>query len=87
MEIELREVAPGDPATLRLAEALRAEVEERGAHEGAARPDTSPAEAIKADSDPLVAFADQKPIGVGSPRPFGSGIAEIKADARGSGGT
>ena len=54
MEIELRQVSADDPQMLRLAEALRDEVEERGAHNGAARPEVSLAEAIKADSDTLV---------------------------------
>jgi hypothetical protein len=53
MEIELRAVQTDDPAMLRLAEALRDEVESRGAHNGAPRPDISLTEAIKADSDTL----------------------------------
>lgn len=44
-EIDLREVRPDDPAMLRLVEALRDEVEKRGAHDGAARPDIPLAEA------------------------------------------
>jgi GNAT superfamily N-acetyltransferase len=78
MRIEVREVSPDDPAMLRLAEALRDEVEERGAHNGAARPDMSLAEAIKADSDTLVAYAGQEPVGMGALRLVGTEIAEIK---------
>lgn len=78
MRIEVREVPPDDPAMLRLAEALRDEVEERGAHNGAARPDIPLAEAIKSDSDTLVAYADQEPVGMGALRLAGTGIAEIK---------
>ena len=58
MEIELREAPPDDPVTLRLAEAMRAEVEERGAHNGAARPDMELADAIGA-TRPVVAYAGQ----------------------------
>jgi GNAT superfamily N-acetyltransferase len=78
MEIELRAVPTDDPGMLRLAEALRDEVEERGAHNGAPRPDMSLAEAIKADSDTVVAYAEQLPVGMGALRLVGSGIAEIK---------
>jgi GNAT superfamily N-acetyltransferase len=78
MEIELRDVPPDDPAMLRLAEALRDEVEERGAHNGAARPDTLLAEAIKADSDTLVAYAGQEAVGMGALRLLGTRTAEIK---------
>jgi hypothetical protein len=62
MEIELRAVPTDDPGMLRLAEALRDEVEERGAHNDAPRPDMPLAEAIKADSDTVVAHAGQVPI-------------------------
>jgi GNAT superfamily N-acetyltransferase len=78
MEIELRAVPTDDPGMLRLAEALRDEVEERGAHNGGPRPDISLAEAIKADSDTVVAYAEQLPVGTGALRLIGSGIAEIK---------
>ena len=78
MRIEVREVPPDDPAMLRLAEALRDEVEERGAHNGAARPDIPLAEAIKSDSDTLVAYADEEPVGMGALRLAGTGVAEIK---------
>ncbi len=78
MEIEVRQVSADDPQMLRLAEALRDEVEERGAHNGAARPDTSLAEAIKADSDTLVAYAGQKAVGMGALRLLDAGTAEIK---------
>lgn len=78
MEIDLREAGPGDPTTLRLAEAMRAEVEERGAHNGAERPDRSLAEAISADSDRLVAYAGQEPVGIGALRLAGTDTAEIK---------
>jgi hypothetical protein len=46
MEIEVRPVTADDPGMLRLAEAMRDEVEERGAHNGAARPDTGNSEAL-----------------------------------------
>jgi len=78
MRIELREARPDDPAMLRLAEALRDEVEARGAHNGEARPDISLAEAVKADSQTLVAYCGQRPVGIGALRPFGPGIVEIK---------
>jgi GNAT superfamily N-acetyltransferase len=78
MEIELRQVSADDPQMLRLAEALRDEVEERGAHNGAARPDISLAEAIKADNDTLVAFAGRLAVGMGALRLLDTGTAEIK---------
>lgn len=78
MEIEFRQVSTDDPEMLRLAEALRDEVEVRGAHNGAARPDTPLIEAIRRDSDTLVAYADQKPVGMGALRVLDGGIAEIK---------
>jgi GNAT superfamily N-acetyltransferase len=78
VEIELREVPTDDPSMLRLAEALRDEVEERGAHNSAPRPEIELAEAIRADSDTLVAYVDQEPIGMGALRLAGTGIAEIK---------
>jgi GNAT superfamily N-acetyltransferase len=78
VEIELREVPPDDPSMLRLAEALRDEVEERGAHNGAARPDTPLAEAIKRDSDTLVAYVGHDAVGMGALRLVGPGVAEIK---------
>ena len=68
MEIELREVRPDDPATLRLAKTMRAEVEERGAHNGASRPEMSLAEAIEADGDRLVAYVGHEPVGIGALR-------------------
>ena len=90
MEIELTQVPRDDPSMLRLAEALRDEVEERGAHNGVARPDTPLAEAIKADSDTLVAYAGQEAAGMGALRLLGTGTAEIKRmyvvpDYRGAG--
>lgn len=78
MEIELREVAPGDPVAVGLVEALRDEVESRGAHNGVARPDTSLAEAMRADCDTLVAYVDSEPVGTGALREREPGIAEIK---------
>jgi GNAT superfamily N-acetyltransferase len=78
MKIDLKPVPADDPAMLRLAEALRDEVEERGAHNGAARPDTPLIEAIRRDSDTLVAYADQEPVGMGALRVLDGGIAEIK---------
>ena len=78
MEIELRAVPTDDAEMLRLAEALRDEVEERGAHNGAPRPEMSLAEAIKADSDTVMAYAGKEPVGMGALRLAGTGIAEIK---------
>jgi GNAT superfamily N-acetyltransferase len=78
MGIEIRQTAPDDPVALRLAEALRDEVEARKAHNGAARPDTPLAAAVRADSDTLVAYADSKPVALGALRSFGPGVAEIK---------
>jgi GNAT superfamily N-acetyltransferase len=78
MEIDLKPVPADDPAMLRLAEALRDEVEERGAHNDAARPDTPLTEAIKRDSDTLVAYADREPVGIGALRVLDGGVAEIK---------
>ena len=75
---------------LRLAEALRDEVEERGAHNGAARPDTPLAEAIRRDSDTLVAYVGQNAVGMGALRLSGPEVAEVKRmyvvpDHRGAG--
>lgn len=78
MAIEIRQTAPDDSAALGLAEALRDEVERREAHNGAARPDTPLAVAVRADSDTLVAYADLKPVALGALRPFGPGVTEIK---------
>jgi GNAT superfamily N-acetyltransferase len=78
MKIELREVPPADPVTIRLAEAMRAEVEARGAHNGASRPGMAMAEAIAADSDRIVAYAGSEPVGIGALRLIGDGVAEIK---------
>jgi GNAT superfamily N-acetyltransferase len=78
MEIELGAVPAEDPAMLRLAEALRDEVEQRGAHNGAPRPEMALAEAIKADSDTVVAYLDGRPVGMGALRTAGTGMAEIK---------
>ena len=78
MEIELREAPADDPATLRLAEAMRDEVEERGAHNGQERPNMRLADAISADSDRIVAYAGQEPVGIGALRLLGTGTAEIK---------
>lgn len=78
MEIELREVPPDDPEMLRLVEALRDEVEERGAHNGVGRPDTPLTEAIKRNSDTLVAYSGREPVGTGALRILDGGIAEVK---------
>jgi GNAT superfamily N-acetyltransferase len=78
IEIELRPVATDDPRMLALAEALRDEVEERGAHNGVGRPDRPLSEAVKADSDTLVAFAGQSAVGMGALRLLGRDMAEIK---------
>ncbi len=78
IEIELREAPADDPVTLRLAEAMRDEVEERGAHNGAARPNMELSDAIRADSDRIVAYAGQEPVGIGALRLLGTGTAEIK---------
>jgi GNAT superfamily N-acetyltransferase len=78
VEIDLREVATDDPSAIELVEALREEVESRGAHNGAARPDTSLAEAMRADCDTLVAYVDSEAVGTGALRKREPGIAEIK---------
>ena len=57
MQIDIRDTEPNDPAVLRLVEALRDEVESRGAHNGVARPEMSLADAISADCDTLVAYS------------------------------
>ena len=90
MEIELREVPADDPIVVRLVEALRDEVESRGAHNGAVRPDVSLAEAMRADCDTLLAYADSEPVGTGALREREPGVAEIKRmyvlpDYRGAG--
>jgi ribosomal protein S18 acetylase RimI-like enzyme len=90
VDIELREAPPGDPATIRLAEAMRAEIEERGAHNGQPRPEMTMAEAIEADRERIVAYRGSEPVGIGALRLVGDGIAEIKRiyvipDYRGSG--
>jgi len=71
-------VSPDDPQLLQLAEALRDEVEDRGAHNAVARPEMSLGEAIKADSDTLVASAGQEAVGTGALRLIGAETAEIK---------
>lgn len=78
MEIELKEVAPDDPIVIGLVEALRDEVESRGAHNGVARPDVSLAEAMRGDCDTLLAYADSEPVGTGALREREPGVAEIK---------
>jgi GNAT superfamily N-acetyltransferase len=78
MQIDLRDAPADDPVTLRLAEAMRDEIEERGAHNGAARPNMRLAVAIRADSDRVVAYVDQEPVGIGALRLLGTGTAEIK---------
>ena len=78
MKIELREVSAGDPDVLRLVEALRDEVESRGAHNGAARPGSSLAEAVQGDCDTVLAYSDTEPVGTGALRELAPGIAEIK---------
>jgi len=78
VEIELTQVPRDDPSMLRLAGALRNEVEKRGAHNGVARPHTPLTEAIKADSDTLVAYVGQEAAGMGALRMVSPGIAEIK---------
>jgi GNAT superfamily N-acetyltransferase len=90
VEFELRRVQADDPSVLPLAKALRDEVEGRGAHNGAARPDTSLAEAIKWDSDTLVAYVGQDAVGMGALRLVDRDVAEIKRmyvmpDYRGAG--
>jgi hypothetical protein len=84
MEIEIRDASPDDPAVLRLVEALRDEVEARGAHNGVARPEISLAEAIRADCDTLLAYAGEEPVATAGLKPLGSGMSEIKR-ARGRG--
>ncbi len=66
MEIDLRQVPSDDPQMLGLAQWLRDEVEERDAYNGAARPDIPLAEAVKRDSDTLVAYAGREPVGMGA---------------------
>ena len=78
MKIELREVSAGDPDVLRLVEALRDEVESRGAHNRAARPGSSLAEAVQGDCDTVLAYSDTEPVGTGALRELAPGIAEIK---------
>ena len=78
MEIELKAVQPADPEVMRLVEALRDEVESRGAHNGMPRPTTSLAEAVQRDCDTLLAYADSEPAGTGAIRELEPGIAEIK---------
>jgi GNAT superfamily N-acetyltransferase len=78
MEIEIRDASPDDPAVLRLVEALRDEVEARGAHNGVARPEISLAEAIRADCDTLLAYAGEEPVATAGLKPLGSGMSEIK---------
>jgi GNAT superfamily N-acetyltransferase len=78
MEIELKEAPPDAPAVLALVVALRDEVEARGAHNGAARPNRPLAEALKADCDTVLAYVGTEPVGTGALRPLEPGIAEIK---------
>jgi GNAT superfamily N-acetyltransferase len=78
MEIEIRDARPDDPAVLQLVEALRDEVESRGAHNGVARPEISLAEAIRADCDTLLAYAGSEPVGTAGLKALTSGMGEIK---------
>ncbi|HEY4593112.1 MAG TPA: GNAT family N-acetyltransferase [Thermoanaerobaculia bacterium] len=78
MEIEIRDAGPDDPAVLALVEALRDEVESRGAHNGVARPEISLAEAIRADCDTLLAYAGSEPVGTAGLKALAPGMGEIK---------
>jgi GNAT superfamily N-acetyltransferase len=78
VQIKLKEVAPDDPIVIGLVEELRDEVESRGAHNGAARPEVSLTEAMRADCDTLLAYADAEPVGTGALREREPGVAEIK---------
>ena len=78
MEIEIRDAEPDDPAVLRLVEALRDEVESRGAHNGVARPEITLADAISADCDTLVAYSGSDPVATAGLKPLEPGMGEIK---------
>jgi GNAT superfamily N-acetyltransferase len=78
MEIEIRDAEPGNPAVLALVEALRDEVESRGAHNGVSRPEMSLTEAISADCDTLLAYAGTEPIATAGLKPLSPDMGEIK---------
>ncbi len=76
MEIELRDAPSGDPVTLRLAEALRDEVEECGAYK--ARATGHVAGGDRRGQRQAVAYIGEEPVGIGALRLLGTGTAEIK---------
>ncbi len=80
IRIELRQIAPDGSVALELAEAPREEVEARQADNGAARPETPLAEAVRADSDTLVAGSGEKPATLGSTAEVRSGYGRDQAD-------
>jgi GNAT superfamily N-acetyltransferase len=77
MSIELKGVAWDHPDAAALVAAGGAEIDARHAFEGPKSRVRDP-ERMKGDSDVLVAYAGDRPIGVGTLRTFGPGIGEIK---------
>jgi GNAT superfamily N-acetyltransferase len=77
MSIELRGVAWDDPDAVALVAAAGAEIDARNAFEGP-KARARDAERMKTDTDVLVAYAGDRPIGIGTLRTFGPGIGEIK---------
>jgi GNAT superfamily N-acetyltransferase len=77
MNIELREVAADDPDALALVAAGGVEIDARYAYEGPSIRARDP-DRMKRDSDILVAYAGDRPVGVAALRRFGPGIGEIK---------
>jgi GNAT superfamily N-acetyltransferase len=77
MSIELRGVAWDDSDAVALVAAAGAEIDARHAYEGSRRRAKDP-ERMKDDNDILVAYADDRPVGIGCLRTFGPGIGEIK---------
>jgi GNAT superfamily N-acetyltransferase len=77
MSIELREVAWDDPDAVALVAAGGTEIDARHAYEGPRSRARDP-NRMKSDSDILVAYAGDRPVGVAALRTFAPGIGEIK---------
>jgi GNAT superfamily N-acetyltransferase len=78
MGIQLREVGPDDPAALTLLRAARVEIMARKAEDSGGKPRKPVGEAMRTDSDILVAYAGAEPVGLAALRTFSPGIGEIK---------
>jgi GNAT superfamily N-acetyltransferase len=78
IEIELREVGPDDPDALELLAAGRAEIAARKAEEPGGEPRPPLNVAMRSDTEILVAYAGEAPVGLGCLRTVGLRTGEIK---------